>query len=152
MKFEIVSRNLVSESPEINSLLVDALAALSERKTLLNYTMDEFCMVRKGVVSRGFIDALTRGSSASGPTNTSVKPIEMHAHDPVRYIGDMLAWIHQVFNETSSMVLFLDFEKKILLKHSMPTVDCFILVNFQVFQIKNVVPLCISHLNLRLCC
>ncbi|XP_075249300.1 conserved oligomeric Golgi complex subunit 6-like isoform X2 [Convolutriloba macropyga] len=88
-------RNLVSESPEINSLLVDALAALSERKTLLNYTMDEFCMVRKGVVSRGFIDALTRGSSASGPTNTSVKPIEMHAHDPVRYIGDMLAWIHQ---------------------------------------------------------
>ena len=87
---------MVSESPEIHPLLVEALAALSERKTLLNYTMDELCMVRKGVVSRGFIDALTRGSSASGPTNTSVKPIEMHAHDPVRYIGDMLAWIHQV--------------------------------------------------------
>lgn len=24
------------------------------------------------------------------------KPIEMHAHDPLRYCGDMLAWLHQV--------------------------------------------------------
>lgn len=24
------------------------------------------------------------------------RPIEMHAHDPRRYVGDMLAWVHQV--------------------------------------------------------
>lgn len=23
------------------------------------------------------------------------RPIEMHAHDPRRYLGDMLAWVHQ---------------------------------------------------------
>ena len=23
------------------------------------------------------------------------KPIELHAHDPLRYVGDMLAWLHQ---------------------------------------------------------
>ena len=23
------------------------------------------------------------------------RPIEVHAHDPRRYIGDMAAWIHQ---------------------------------------------------------
>jgi hypothetical protein len=23
------------------------------------------------------------------------RPIEMHAHDPRRYLGDMLAWLHQ---------------------------------------------------------
>jgi hypothetical protein len=23
------------------------------------------------------------------------RPIEVHAHDPLRYLGDMLAWIHQ---------------------------------------------------------
>ena len=23
------------------------------------------------------------------------RPIEMHAHDPRRYLGDMLAWMHQ---------------------------------------------------------
>lgn len=37
-----------------------------------------------------FLDALTRG----GP-NGLPRPIELHAHDPIRYIGDMLAWIHQ---------------------------------------------------------
>lgn len=37
-----------------------------------------------------FLDALTRG----GPTGLP-RPIELHAHDPMRYIGDMLAWIHQ---------------------------------------------------------
>lgn len=25
----------------------------------------------------------------------SLRPIEMQAHDPVRYLGDMLAWTHQ---------------------------------------------------------
>lgn len=37
-----------------------------------------------------FLDALVRG----GP-NGLPRPIELHAHDPLRYIGDMLAWIHQ---------------------------------------------------------
>lgn len=37
-----------------------------------------------------FLDALTRG----GPTGLP-RPIELHAHDPIRYIGDMLAWVHQ---------------------------------------------------------
>jgi hypothetical protein len=23
------------------------------------------------------------------------RPIELHAHDPLRYVGDMLAWVHQ---------------------------------------------------------
>lgn len=37
-----------------------------------------------------FLEALTRGTSSTNPN-----PIELHAHDPQRYIGDMLAWIHQ---------------------------------------------------------
>lgn len=36
------------------------------------------------------MDALTRG----GP-NGLPRPIELHAHDPQRYVGDMLAWVHQ---------------------------------------------------------
>ena len=39
---------------------------------------------------RSFIDALTRG----GPGGTP-RPIELHSHDPLRYVGDMLAWLHQ---------------------------------------------------------
>lgn len=37
-----------------------------------------------------FLEALTRGGPSGLP-----RPIELHAHDPLRYIGDMLAWIHQ---------------------------------------------------------
>ena len=37
-----------------------------------------------------FIGALTRGGAGGMP-----RPIEMHAHDPRRFISDMLAWVHQ---------------------------------------------------------
>lgn len=30
----------------------------------------------------------------AGPGGTP-RPIELHSHDPLRYIGDMLAWLHQ---------------------------------------------------------
>lgn len=39
---------------------------------------------------QSFLDALTRGGPDGFP-----RPIELHAHDPTRYIGDMLAWVHQ---------------------------------------------------------
>ena len=39
---------------------------------------------------RSFIDALTRGGPGGLP-----RPMELHSHDPLRYVGDMLAWIHQ---------------------------------------------------------
>ncbi|KAG9348419.1 hypothetical protein JZ751_002154, partial [Albula glossodonta] len=58
--------------------------------TPLRYTLDEFGTARRCAVVRGFIDALTRG----GPGGTP-RPIEMHSHDPLRYVGDMLAWLHQ---------------------------------------------------------
>lgn len=45
------------------------------------YTLDEFGTARRSAVVRGFIDALTRG----GPGGTP-RPIEMHSHDPMRYI------------------------------------------------------------------
>ena len=44
---------------------------------------------RRGAILRRFIIALTRG----GP-NGIPRPIEIHSHDPVRYAGDMLAWVH----------------------------------------------------------
>jgi len=47
-------------------------------------------MARRAAVVRCFIDALTRGGPAGNP-----RPIELHSHDPLRYLGDMLAWLHQ---------------------------------------------------------
>lgn len=45
---------------------------------------------RQSSALNAFIEALTRG----GP-NGLPRPIEIHAHDPTRYVGDMLAWVHQ---------------------------------------------------------
>lgn len=47
--------------------------------------------MRHNALFRRFISALTRGGPGGLP-----RPIEVHAHDPLRYVGDMLAWLHQV--------------------------------------------------------
>lgn len=65
--------------------------------------LDEYCASRRSVLVRAFIDALTQG----GPGGTP-KPIEMHAHDPKRYVGDMLAWLHQTMpNERENLLILL---------------------------------------------
>jgi conserved oligomeric Golgi complex subunit 6 len=45
---------------------------------------------RQAMLPLSFITALTRGGPSGLP-----RPIELHAHDPMRYVGDMLAWVHQ---------------------------------------------------------
>ena len=52
--------------------------------------MDEYASTRRNAIVRAFIDALTRGGPGGMP-----RPIELSSHDPLRYVGDMLAWTHQ---------------------------------------------------------
>ena len=83
-------RLLTTESPEISTLVSEALEGLKERQVLFKYVLDEYGTARRNAIVRGFIDALTRG----GPGGTP-RPIELSSHDPLRYVGDMLAWTHQ---------------------------------------------------------
>ncbi|KAJ7402264.1 component of oligomeric golgi complex 6 [Pitangus sulphuratus] len=83
-------RTLTQESCDISPVLAQAMEALQDRPVLYKYTLDEFGTARRSAVVRGFIDALTRGGLGGTP-----RPIEMHSHDPLRYVGDMLAWLHQ---------------------------------------------------------
>ncbi|RXN04111.1 conserved oligomeric Golgi complex subunit 6 [Labeo rohita] len=83
-------RGLTQETCDIPPVLSQAVESLQDRPVLYKYTLDEFGTARRSAVVRGFIDALTRG----GPGGTP-RPIEMHSHDPMRYVGDMLAWLHQ---------------------------------------------------------
>ncbi|KAK9962560.1 hypothetical protein ABG768_007918 [Culter alburnus] len=83
-------RGLTQETCDIPPVLSQAMESLQDRPVLYKYTLDEFGTARRSSVVRGFIDALTRG----GPGGTP-RPIEMHSHDPMRYVGDMLAWLHQ---------------------------------------------------------
>ncbi|KAB5550474.1 hypothetical protein PHYPO_G00054150 [Pangasianodon hypophthalmus] len=83
-------RGLTQETCDVPPVLSQAMESLQDRPVLYKYTLDEFGTARRSAVVRGFIDALTRG----GPGGTP-RPIEMHSHDPMRYVGDMLAWLHQ---------------------------------------------------------
>ncbi|XP_063060336.1 conserved oligomeric Golgi complex subunit 6 [Engraulis encrasicolus] len=83
-------RGLTQETCDITPVLSQAMEALQDRPVLYKYTLDEFATARRSAVVRGFIDALTRGGAGGTP-----RPIEMHSHDPMRYVGDMLAWLHQ---------------------------------------------------------
>eukprot|EP00092_Neocalanus_flemingeri_P014840 GFUD01016021.1.p1 GENE.GFUD01016021.1~~GFUD01016021.1.p1 ORF type:complete len:631 (+),score=243.67 GFUD01016021.1:52-1944(+) len=70
--------------------LAKALHHLQERELLFQYVVEEYTSSRRAAMVRSFIEALTVG----GPGGTP-RPIEMHAHEPTRYVGDMLAWLHQ---------------------------------------------------------
>jgi hypothetical protein len=61
--------------------------------------LDEVASARHDAVARAFINALTRG----GPGGTP-RPIELQAPDPLRYIGDMLAWVHQACASEKEML------------------------------------------------
>ncbi|XP_057302600.1 conserved oligomeric Golgi complex subunit 6-like [Hydractinia symbiolongicarpus] len=83
-------RGMTGDIPDVSGGLCRAIEALQDRQVLLRYTFDELATARRTAVVRCFIDALTRGGSGGTP-----RPIELYSHDPVRYVGDILAWLHQ---------------------------------------------------------
>ena len=79
------------DDPSISGSIRRALRVLSERPSLFQNCLDFFAEARQSTLSDAFQDALTgSGSGASGAT----KAIEFSTHEPLRYVGDMLAWVH----------------------------------------------------------
>jgi hypothetical protein len=103
---EFKSLNL--ENPQISSSIRRALRVLAERPSLFQNCLDFFAEARETILSDAFYTALT-GASINGAEDTSVKPIELVAHDPLRYVGDMLAWTHSatVSEREALEVLFI---------------------------------------------
>lgn len=66
--------------------------------------LDDLASARHDAVAHAFLNALTRGGGTS-------RPIELQAPDPLRYVGDMLAWIHQACAGEKEMLETL-FRKK----------------------------------------
>lgn len=86
-------RSLNLEDPRISSSIRRALRVLAERPSLFHSCLDFFAEARDYILSDAFHYALSDAVSDTGG-DRSVKPIEFSAHDPMRYIGDMLAWVH----------------------------------------------------------
>ena len=86
-------KTLNLENPQISSNIRRALGALAERPSLFQSCLDYFAEAREHLLTDSFYAALT-GSSGENEHNPMTKPIEFYAHDPLRYVGDMLAWTH----------------------------------------------------------
>jgi hypothetical protein len=100
-------KTLDLENPQISSAIRRALRVLAEKPSLFQSCLDYFAEARERTLSDSFHAALTGVSSAGQPT--SAKPIELFAHDPLRYLGDMLAWTHSatVSEREALEVLFI---------------------------------------------
>ncbi|GAA99503.1 uncharacterized protein L969DRAFT_93961 [Mixia osmundae IAM 14324] len=83
-------RGYASDVLEVSPRMKDAIRRLKARPDLLSEITDLLGQSRSTTVLNAFLAALTRGGLNGLP-----RPIEMHAHDPIRYVGDMLAWVHQ---------------------------------------------------------
>ncbi|KAK0483339.1 oligomeric complex COG6 [Armillaria novae-zelandiae] len=75
---------------EVTPTMREAVRRLRQRQELLTEALSELSQTRQASLLSSFLTALTRGGPSGLP-----RPIELHAHDPMRYIGDMLAWVHQ---------------------------------------------------------
>jgi hypothetical protein len=94
------------ENPRLSAGIRRALRVLAERPTLFAGCLDNFAAAREGMLETSFGAALT----GSGAGDEIVgKPIEFQAHDPLRYISDMLAWVHSatVSEREALEVLFI---------------------------------------------
>lgn len=101
---------------QVEEELQQAMAALEERPVLLDCCVKEIVAARKSYVVKSFFSALTgeeeeeeekeTGESPLASRNSLSfrKPIEMQALDPLRYVGDMLAWIHRSAADRKSVV------------------------------------------------
>lgn len=85
-------KTLDVESPQLNATTRKALMVLAARPSLFQNCLDFFADARQHILSDSFFTALTGNGSGRG--SAAAKPIDMIAHDPLRYVGDMLAWVH----------------------------------------------------------
>jgi hypothetical protein len=73
----------------------------------LDWFKERFALRRASVKQRDFARAMTVG--------TNTKPIELHVNTPVRYISDILAWLHEAFASELDLIdlLLEDFDRKL---------------------------------------
>ncbi|KAM0256979.1 hypothetical protein ACHAQJ_004680 [Trichoderma viride] len=86
-------RTLNLENPHVNPSMRQALRVLAERPSLFQNCLDFFAASRERFLSDAFHCALT-GITPQGTEDNTTRPIDLTAHDPLRYVSDMFAWVH----------------------------------------------------------
>lgn len=75
---------------ELKPILYQSFEALQCKDDLFTAALEEYSNARRGYTVHAFIDALTKGNKSG-----TQRPIEQFSNESLRYINDMLAWIHQ---------------------------------------------------------
>uniref|UniRef100_A0A914YWK5 Conserved oligomeric Golgi complex subunit 6 n=1 Tax=Panagrolaimus superbus TaxID=310955 RepID=A0A914YWK5_9BILA len=83
-------RLLNAEFLELKPILYQSFEVLQCKENLFSAALDEYSNARRGYTVHAFIDALTKGNKSG-----TQRPIEQFSNESLRYINDMLAWIHQ---------------------------------------------------------
>ncbi|KRZ86218.1 Conserved oligomeric Golgi complex subunit 6, partial [Trichinella sp. T8] len=108
-------RRMTSETVSIGLTLCEAFMTMQKRCTIFEYSLEEFCSARRSFLIHIFIDSLSKSS------DSRIKPIESYSHDPLHYIGDMLALIHQAtVNEKELLLSLLKLCDKSVLEKYIP--------------------------------
>ena len=76
--------------------VVRSLQVLRHKPSYHAHTLELIAASRRALVTRKFLLALTSGYDG-------LPPIEMTAHDPVHYVGDMLAFVFRVESEEADL-------------------------------------------------
>ena len=92
---------LDADFPEPSDTLLRGVQTLAAgAPAYLESARESLADARAASLARRFAHALSQGGLGG-------RPIEMHSHDPVRYVGDMLAWLHQAMAVERALVLRL---------------------------------------------
>lgn len=83
----LASKGATTNDDEFDPMLCQSLIALRSSE-MYDACLDDLAAQRSKAIAQEFVAVLSVGTR-------SQRPIEIHIHDPLRYIGDMLAWIHQ---------------------------------------------------------
>jgi hypothetical protein len=86
-------KSLDLENPQLGSAIRRAVRVLAERPSLFQSCLDFFAESREQILSNNFYASLT-GTPLDQDHPVMGKAIELSAHEPLRYISDMLAWAH----------------------------------------------------------
>ncbi|KAH3742891.1 oligomeric Golgi complex component [Pelomyxa schiedti] len=93
------SQAFLLESPTYDPVFRESLHELTD-PAMLEGCLSDISSQRNRAILKSFHVALTVGTG-------STKPIEINAHDPLRYVGDMLGWLHQAIASEYELICSL---------------------------------------------
>lgn len=97
----LLNMDIINLKPDF----ISAFELLHSREDLFRNILEEYATVRRTFIVRNFIDSLTK--TASKPTAHSQRSIEYLSNEPLRYVNEMLAWVHEAVSRESETLLAL---------------------------------------------